>query len=146
MFYSCSSLKSIPDISNWSTENIKNLDSIFEKCSSLSSIPNISKWKLNENIKINNIFKECNSLLVYPNLSKWNINISEYSNFSCSNNISIKAFETNSLISENIKFFNSSENSSNLEEYIDIKSYEENNFNDNSVNELVEFYEDFYNQ
>jgi surface protein len=30
MFYGCSSLSSLPDISNWDTENVRNMDNIFD--------------------------------------------------------------------------------------------------------------------
>ncbi len=145
MFYSCSSLKSLPDISKWNTKYIKNLNSIFLNCSSLSFIPDISKWKLNNTIKINNIFKGCNSLLIYPDISKWNINISEISNISSSNNHSIKIIETNSLISKKINYSSLSDNSNVVKNCNDSKSLEDNNFNDNLGNEMNEFYENFYN-
>ena len=50
MFYKCSSLSSLPDISNWNTNNITNMSNMFEGCSSLSSLPDISKW--NTKIKL----------------------------------------------------------------------------------------------
>ena len=73
MFYLCSSLISLPDISKWNTQNINNLNSIFENCSLLTFIPNISKWKFKNTIRINDIFKGCNSLLIIPDIPKWNI-------------------------------------------------------------------------
>ena len=47
MFYGCSSLSSLPDISKWDTKNVKNMSSMFYGCSSLSSLPDISKWDTN---------------------------------------------------------------------------------------------------
>ena len=35
MFYKCSSLKSLPDIPKWNTNNITNMSGLFGKCSSL---------------------------------------------------------------------------------------------------------------
>ena len=43
-FYKCSSLISLPDLSNWNTINIINMGDIFWECSSLSKLPDISKW------------------------------------------------------------------------------------------------------
>ena len=40
MFYGCSSLTSVPDISKWDTKNVTNMDSMFSGCSSLKNIPN----------------------------------------------------------------------------------------------------------
>ena len=44
MFKGCSSLSSLPDISNWDTKNVTNMSYMFRECSSLSSLPDISKW------------------------------------------------------------------------------------------------------
>ena len=44
MFYDCSSLKSLPDISKWDISNTEYLNNIFGKCSNLNSFPDISKW------------------------------------------------------------------------------------------------------
>jgi len=42
MFYNCSSLSSIPDISKWNTNNVADMSYLFYNCSSLSSITHIS--------------------------------------------------------------------------------------------------------
>ena len=42
-FQSCSSLKSIPDISKWNIINVRDISIMFNGCSSLSSFPDISK-------------------------------------------------------------------------------------------------------
>ena len=44
VFYNCSSLSSLPDISKWNTSNVTNLGYIFSECSQLSSLPDISQW------------------------------------------------------------------------------------------------------
>ena len=61
MFYECSSLSSLPDISKWNTNNIKNMSLMFNECSSLSSLPDISKWNIN---KIKITFNECENLIL----------------------------------------------------------------------------------
>ena len=43
MFYDCSSLNSLPDISKWNTSNVNNMSGMFYNCSNLSSLPDISK-------------------------------------------------------------------------------------------------------
>ena len=55
MFAGCTSLIALPDISNWNTQNITDMNNLFHNCSSLKSLPDISKWNLN-NVK-NIIFK-----------------------------------------------------------------------------------------
>ena len=45
MFSKCSSLKSLPDISKWNTENIINISELISSCISLVSLPDISKLK-----------------------------------------------------------------------------------------------------
>ena len=42
MFYDCSSLQSLPDMSKWNTSNVSNMRGMFCKCSSLQSLPDIS--------------------------------------------------------------------------------------------------------
>jgi len=59
---------SLPDISNWNTSNVTNMDSIFKQCLSLSKLPDISKWNTKKVTNINNRFDECISLLVIPHL------------------------------------------------------------------------------
>ncbi len=44
MFYHCSSLISLADVSKWNTENVTNMRGIFNGCKSLESLPDISKW------------------------------------------------------------------------------------------------------
>ena len=47
MFYECSSLKSLPDISKWNTNNVTDMSNMFCGCNSLQSLPDISKWNTN---------------------------------------------------------------------------------------------------
>ena len=41
IFYNCISIISLPDISKWNTNNVKNMSVMFKHCSSLSSLPDI---------------------------------------------------------------------------------------------------------
>ena len=50
MFYGCSSLLSLPDISKWNTNKIKDMSWMFSNCS-LLSLPDISKWNT-ENVNM----------------------------------------------------------------------------------------------
>ena len=43
MFANCLSLKKIPDISKWNTDNVTDMSRIFAKCSNIISLPDISK-------------------------------------------------------------------------------------------------------
>jgi len=63
MFYGCSSLSSLPDISKWNTNNVTNMSSKFYGCSSLSSLPDISKWNTNNVANMINMFKGCKDSL-----------------------------------------------------------------------------------
>ena len=67
IFFGCSSLLSLPDISKWNTNKFPQMIGMFKGCSSLSSLPDISKW----NIKFipNDMFKGCSSLSSLPNIS-----------------------------------------------------------------------------
>ena len=55
MFYRCSSLSSLPDISKWNTNNVTEMSFIFDGCSSLSSLSDILKWNTNNAIYMNNM-------------------------------------------------------------------------------------------
>ena len=72
MFYRCSSLVSLPDISKWDTKNVINMSGLFSECSSLLSLPDISKWNTNNVNQIFAIFNKCSSVISLPDISKWN--------------------------------------------------------------------------
>jgi len=74
MFYNCSSLLSLPDISKWKTNNVTDMNSMFYNCSSLLSLPKISKWNTNNVTDMNSMFYNCSSLTLLPNISIWNTN------------------------------------------------------------------------
>ena len=74
MFYECSSLLSLPDISKWNIDNVIYMDYMFSYCSSLTSLPDISKWNINKVTDISFIFRNCSRLISLPDISKWNIN------------------------------------------------------------------------
>ena len=67
MFNNCSSLTSLPDISNWNTTNVTNMNSIFYYCSSLTSFPDISKWIINDELDKNSMFDGCNENIIPKN-------------------------------------------------------------------------------
>ena len=97
MFYWCSSLSSLPDISKWNTNNVNNMCFIFNGCSSLSSLPDISKWNTNNVNNMSYMFSGCSSLSSLPDISKWNTNNVNYMSdmFSgCLNSILSKVIKT----------------------------------------------------
>ena len=69
MFYGCSSLVSLPDLSKWNTANVTNMNSMFSDCSSLKSFPDISKWKLNKELDKRCVFDRCN-ISIIPEIFK----------------------------------------------------------------------------
>ena len=44
MFYDCSSLLSLPDISKWNINNLNGMSFMFYKCRSIKSVPDLTKW------------------------------------------------------------------------------------------------------
>ena len=72
MFYDCTKLYSLPDISKWNTSNVKDMSGIFSNCSSLSSLPDISKWNTSRVNNMSHMFYNCSSLTSLPDISKWN--------------------------------------------------------------------------
>ena len=73
MFAGCSSLKILPDISRWNTMNVKSMKAMFFSCESLISLPDISKWNISNVSDMVAIFDSCVSLKTLPDISKWNI-------------------------------------------------------------------------
>ena len=73
MFFNCSSLQQIQDLSKWEFGNLENADNMFSNCSSLSSIPNIANWELKKIKQMNYMFKNCKSLLNISETLNWNI-------------------------------------------------------------------------
>ena len=65
MFYGCSSLLSLPDISEWNTNNITDMSPMFYGYSSLSFLPDISKWNTNNITNMNNIFLDVHHYHLY---------------------------------------------------------------------------------
>ncbi len=78
MFYKCQSIKSIDRMN---TNNVKNMSCLFYGCSSLSSLPDISKWNICKVIHIGCLFFGYYSLTSLPDFSKWRINNVETINF-----------------------------------------------------------------
>ena len=74
MFYYCTSLISLPDISEWDMINVTNMYSMFYNCCSLKLLPNISKWNTRNVTNMNYMFYNCCSLKSLPDISKWIIN------------------------------------------------------------------------
>ena len=64
IFFGCSSLLSLPNISKWNTNNVTNMSHIFFGCSSLSSLPDISKWNTNNVINMMGIFDNSINLIL----------------------------------------------------------------------------------
>ena len=75
MFYNCSSLKKLSDISNWNTKNVINISNMFQNCESLTTIPDISKWDISNIKYMKETFKNCKLLSNFPNLENWEIKL-----------------------------------------------------------------------
>ena len=138
MFYSCSKLTILPNISLWKTYSLKNINSIFQNCSSLIIYPDISKWNLNNiNIKNNNIMND--------------ISNQKSSDYSFNNDNESYSISSSKLISSNsskIKDNTASENM--LNSYSDAKTiiiFDINKLQSlekEQNNEIAEYYEKFY--
>ena len=107
LFYECSSLVKLPDISKWNTSNVQNMSYLFYECSKLRTLPDISKWDTSNVQNMSHLFCYCSSLINLPDISKWNItNVSDisYIFYSCSSLITlpnILKWNPNNLISIN---------------------------------------------
>ena len=63
MFFRCSSLLSLPEISKWNISKVYDMDGMFAWCSSLSSLPDISKWET-KNVSMKFMFLGCNNKII----------------------------------------------------------------------------------
>ena len=72
MFYDCTSIKNLPDISKWNTSTVNNMLGMFKSCTSLISLPDISKWDTSNVCNMSCLFFDCSSLQYLPDISKWN--------------------------------------------------------------------------
>ena len=73
MFNGCLSLISLSDKLKWNTSNVNNMALMFFYCSSLSTLPDISEWDTHNVIEMYQMFDGCSSLKTLPDISKWNI-------------------------------------------------------------------------
>ena len=71
IFYECSSLLYIPDISKWNTSKVTNMSYLFGKCENIENIPDISNWNTSNVKYMHGIFMGCKSLKSLPDISKW---------------------------------------------------------------------------
>ena len=79
LFYDCSSLRKLPDISHWSVRKVTNFRGLYGKCSSTLQIPNLLKWNLSEkNMEL--IYKELSSSLSSNDTKDFNSIIDTSSN------------------------------------------------------------------
>ena len=74
MFYNCSTLTELPDISKLNVSNVSDMRHMFSGCKSLKQLPDISKWKTNKLINIEGMFEDCESLIMLPDISNLNKN------------------------------------------------------------------------
>ena len=138
MFFNCSSLEVLPDLSKWKIPNVTRMSNIFSNCPSLIIIPDISKW----NIKIKS------GLLSFSSFSENNINIDNKKPESSLNNdkfswSDIEEVKEFNLDSENITELKDN-NESNIN-YMDFNEINNNSFSSNENLDLELYYENFYN-
>jgi len=70
MFSESSSLLSLPDISKWNINKVKNMSYMFYGCSSLTSLPDISKWNTNHAINMSYMFSQCLNIIISKKITK----------------------------------------------------------------------------
>ena len=132
LFEGCYSLERIPDISNWNTKNVSNINKLFAYCDSLTSVPDISKWNLCNLKKGELIFKGCKSLINIPDISKWTINFESFDK-----NLLLKDYQSSGNSEKKSSFLNTS---SKKEEKYSYDSLKEDSL---SLNEYYNIQEDF---
>jgi len=71
MFFNCSCLKALPDISNWNLKNVTSIYAMFYNCISLMSLPDITKFDQDKLFDMNWRIYGCNSLECLLHINKW---------------------------------------------------------------------------
>ena len=71
MFYDCSSLTNLPDISKWDTKNVTDMNGMFSDCSSLTNLPDISKWDTKNVTDMSYMFSGCRKNIIPKKFSKY---------------------------------------------------------------------------
>ena len=56
LFICCLSLKTLPDLSKWNTNNVIDLSLVFFACPKLEEIPDISNWNTSKVINMELLF------------------------------------------------------------------------------------------
>ena len=117
----------LPDISNWKTDNLKNIKNIFYGCESLILLPDISKWKIKEVSYLKDFFSSNGSEAENLNLST-EIMSSNYNpiSYTYSSDKEYKYIFTNKVYENNYKLEISNDNYDLSDE---LKSYYENFYN-----------------
>ena len=72
MFLECKSLVKFPDTLDWDTSNVTSMMGMFGRCESLVSLPDISQWNTSKVVSFKGMFAECESLKNLPDISIWN--------------------------------------------------------------------------
>ena len=123
LFYNCSSLLTVPDISIWKTDNLKIMDDIFYGCKSLILLPNITKWNIS---KLEN---KQDTLSLFSSEKKEN-SLSNSLNYNESSQRYSNSLSINKEEKENNTFLNT---------FINPDSF------NNNDDELNDYYENFFN-
>ena len=80
MFYECTELISISEVSEWDTSEITDMSAMFSGCEKLISLPDISKWNISSVSNLSFMFSKCENLTSLPDLSIWNtLNVTDMS-------------------------------------------------------------------
>ena len=79
IFFGCTSLNAIPDISKWNTSKVTNMSYMFYECKSLKTIPDISEWNTS---KVKNMRLMFNGFIPFKSSSDFsNLNIENTKGF-----------------------------------------------------------------
>ena len=73
MFYLCSNLESIGDISNWDVSKVTAFKAMFQLCSKLESIGDLSGWNVGSCTDMSWMFYKCSKLESIGDISNWDV-------------------------------------------------------------------------
>ena len=72
LFDTCTSLTDLTPLKNWNTEKLDGLGSTFRKCTALQDLSPLANWNTSNVVTIGSMFSGCTSLKDLTPLSNWN--------------------------------------------------------------------------
>ena len=79
MFYGCSNLSNLKNLSTWNTSSVTRMNQMFNRCNNLKDISALANWNVRNVESMLNMFFYCSNLKNLNGLMNWNVeNVTNY--------------------------------------------------------------------